>query len=382
MAATSWTLRVPLDLEKTCATELRALGGGIGKTTWDPGVIYFEGPADAAMRANLHLRCADRVLKPLGAGEASSFHTLRLRMAELPWEEYLPSGSDVRFSVSAMGCKLYHTGAVEDALREGLEGRGIRIAPESDEFPLWIDARGTRDWWTLSIDTSGRGLTRRGYRKATAKAPIRETLAAAVLRAAGYEGTGPLLDPMCGSGTFVIEGAWIASKRAPGLGRSFAFERFPNCDGARWKDLVQKAKSDVCVQDLPRLEGRDSSGGAIQASQGNASRAGVAAITSFTRGKVADLEAREGRGLIVLNPPYGHRLEGEEEGGERVPVSPKMERSYTAWGEHIRAAAPGWDIAIVSPSNTLAEAFGAGPRPKLRFRNGGLSVGLWLLPGR
>ncbi len=382
MATESWTLRVPLDLEKTCAAELRALGGGIGKTTWEPGVIYFEGPADAAMRANLQLRCADRVLKPLGSGEAVSFHTLRLRMAELPWEKYLPTGSDVRFSVSAMGCALYHTGAVEDALREGLEGRGVRVAPESDEFPLWIDARGTRDWWTLSVDTSGRGLTRRGYRKATAKAPIRETLAAAVLRAAGYNGTGPLLDPMCGSGTFVIEGAWMAANRAPGLGRNFAFERFPTCDQERWSALKERAREAVRSDGLPPLEGRDSSGGAITASLGNAGRARVKGITSFSRGKVAELEAREGKGLIVVNPPYGHRIDDDEFCTERVPVTPKLERSYKAWGASLRAAAPGWDIAVVSPSNELAAAFGAGERPKLRFRNGGLSVGLWLIRGR
>ena len=381
MATNSLTLRVPLDLEKTCAAELRALGGGIGKTRTEPGVVYFEGPADAAMRANLHLRCADRVLHPLGAGEALSFHTLRLRMAELPWERFLPPGSDVRFSVSAMACKLYHTGAVEDALREGLEGRGIRIAPESDEFPLWIDARGTKDWWTLSIDTSGRGLTRRGYRKATAKAPIRETLAAAVLRAAGYDGTVPLLDPMCGSGTFVIEGAWMASGRASGLGRTFAFERFPSFDKDRWGVLKEKAQADVRTEGLPSIEGRDSSGGAITACLGNAARARVKHITSFSRGKVAELEAREGKGLIVVNPPYGQRLEDDEYCTERVPVSPKMERSYKAWGAQLRAAAPGWDIAVVSPSNELAAAFGAGSRPKLRFRNGGLSVGLWLIQG-
>jgi len=280
-----------------------------------------------------------------------------------------------------MGCKLYHTGAVEDALREGLEGRGIRISPESDEYPLWIDARGTHDWWTLSIDTSGRGLTRRGYRKATAKAPLRETLAATVLRAAGYEGKRPLLDPMCGSGTFVIEGAWLASGRAPGLHRSFAFSRFPSFDSARWQEILDKAKTAVSEDALPKLVGKDSSGGAIKASLSNATRAGVQDITSFSRGDLAALEHREGRGLVVLNPPYGHRLEDPEEDRERRAPSPKMERSYRAWGEQLRSAVPGWDIALVSPSEELARAFGAKTRPKLRFRNGGLSVGLWVLPG-
>jgi putative N6-adenine-specific DNA methylase len=378
MTPQHWTLRVPLDLEKICASELRSLGGGIGKTRWEPGVVYFEGPPDAAMRANLHLRCADRVLKTLGAGEALSFHTLRLRCAELPWEEYLPRGCDVRFSVSAVGCKLYHTGAVEDALREGLEGRGIRINPDSDEYPLWIDARGTHDWWTLSIDTSGRGLTRRGYRKATAKAPLRETLAATVLRAAGFQGKRPLLDPMCGSGTFVIEGANLAANRAPGIGRRFAFERFPTLDGARWSELVEKAERAVTMEGLPALVGKDSSGGAVRASRSNAVRAGVEDITTFSRGDVANLAERPGAGLVVLNPPYGHRLEGE---GDARGNSPKLVRSYSAWGERIRAAAPGWDIALVSPDDELARAFGAMNRPKLRFRNGGISVALWMLSG-
>jgi 23S rRNA G2445 N2-methylase RlmL len=115
---------------------------------------------------------------------------------------------------------------------------------------------------------------------------------------------------------------------------------------------------------------------------GNAGRARVKGITSFSRGKVAELEAREGKGLIVVNPPYGHRIDDDEFCTERVPVTPKLERSYKAWGASLRATAPGWDIAVVSPSNELASAFGAGERPKLRFRNGGLSVGLWLIPGR
>ena len=378
MTPQHWTLRVPLDLEKICSSELRALGGGIGKTRWEPGVVYFEGPPDAGMRANLHLRCADRVLKTLGAGEAQSFHTLRVRCAELPWEEYLPRGCDVRFSVSAVGCKLYHTGAVEDALREGLEGRGIRISPESEEYPLWIDARGTHDWWTLSIDTSGRGLTRRGYRKATAKAPLRETLAATVLRAAGFQGKRPLLDPMCGSGTFVIEGASLAANRAPGLGRRFAFERFPTLDGSRWSALVRKAELGVRTEEVPALVGKDSSGGAVRASRSNAVRAGVQDITTFSRGDVANLEERSGRGLVVLNPPYGHRLEGSD---DTRGNSSKLLRSYSAWGASIRAAAPGWDIALVSPDDELAQAFGATNRPKLRFRNGGISVALWMLSG-
>lgn len=376
MANLPWTLRVPLDLEKTCAAELRALGGGVGKTTWDPGVVYFEGPEDAAMRANLHLRTADRVLKPLGAGEAVSFHTLRLRCSELPWENYIPPGSAVNISASAMGCKLYHTGAVEDAIREGLEGRGLRLAEESEDYPLWVDARGTRDWWTLSIDTSGRGLTRRGYRKATAKAPIRETLAAAVLRAAGYEGTRPLMDPMCGAGTFVIEGSWIASKRAPGRGRKFAFQRFPSFDEDRWREIVRKADEAERKEGLPRVVGYDKAGGAVRAAKSNALRAGVAGMVDFQRQEIANLAVHEQPGLLVLNPPYGQRLEGEDSVEHR-----RLLQSYARWGDELRRSAPGWDVALVCPSQELAQAFGFQSRPKLRFRNGGISVGLWVQRG-
>ena len=376
MANLPWTLRVPLDLEKTCAAELRALGGGVGKTTWDPGVVYFEGPEDAAMRANLHLRTADRVLKPLGAGEAVSFHTLRLRCSELPWENYIPPGSAVNISVSAMGCKLYHTGAVEDAIREGLEGRGLRLVEESEDYPLWVDARGTRDWWTLSIDTSGRGLTRRGYRKATAKAPIRETLAAAVLRAAGYEGSRPLMDPMCGAGTFVIEGSWIASKRAPGMGRKFAFQRFPSFDEDRWGEIVRKADEAERKEGLPRVVGYDKAGGAVRAAKSNALRAGVAGMVDFQRQEIANLAVHEQPGLVVLNPPYGQRLEGEDSVEHR-----RLIQSYARWGDELRRSAPGWDVALVCPSQELAQAFGFQSRPKLRFRNGGISVGLWVQRG-
>ena len=371
MAVEHWTAQVPLGLEDEVAAEIRALGGGVGKTTTEPGLVRFQGPADAGYRANLSLRGANRILKTLSESEAMSFHALRVGASQLPWEDYLPKGCALRFSVSSVGCKLYHTGAVADALREGLELRGLRFSEDPAAPGLSIDARGTRDWWTLSVDTSGHGLTRRGYRKQTAKAPLRETLAAAVLRLAGYAGGRPLVDPMCGSGTFVIEAGLVATARASGLDRNFAFEAFPSFDSARWTELQATARSAVREDELPPLEGADRRGGAVRASRANAQRAGLGGVCRFFDRSLADLPADAGTGLMVLNPPYGHRT--------TIPES-ESGAVWASWGATLRTRRPAWEIALVSPDAELAKAFGASGRPKARFNNGGIPVALWILP--
>ncbi|MEE2828048.1 MAG: RNA methyltransferase [Myxococcota bacterium] len=366
-----WIAHAPPGLEDLVAAEIRALGGGIGKTRKEPALVRFEGPPDAGYRANLRLRCAERILKPLRACPLDSFAAMRIEVSKLPWEDYLPTRCRISFSVSAKGCKLYHTGAVADALREGLELRGLRFSEDPAAPGLSIDARGTRDWWTLSVDTSGRSLTRRGYRKQTAKAPLRETLAASVLRLAGYTGEQPLVDPMCGSGTFVIEAGLVAMNRAAGQDRSFAFEAFPSFDSVRWEEVKATASSAVLDGSPPSLEGGDRTGGAVRAARANARRAGLQEVCRFAERKLADLPRDTGPGLVVLNPPYGHRT--------TIPDSEARE-AWASWGRILRERRPGWEIALVSPDAELAKAFGASGRPRARFKNGGIPVALWILP--
>lgn len=353
----------PAGLEQLVAREIRSLGGGIGRTRVDRDRVEFEGPPDALMRANLHLRAAARILVPLARAEVRDFGELRRVVADIPWEDYLPPGLEVRFSVSALSCRLYHSGAVQDAIREGLLARRLKLPDGDGRNWATIDARGTNDMWTLCIDSSGPGLWRRGYRQRTAKAPLRENLAAALLLASGWRGERPLLDPMCGSGTFVIEAARIAQGRAPGLDRRFAFERFPCLDQERWAELKQQAVERVDPSGGgARIEGADAVAGAIRAARDNSRRADTV-LVRFERRRIEETPKADGPGLVIFNPPYGHRT-GDEQAVDQ----------WRAWRAALLDRRPGWDVVVVTPGQEMAEALGAKGRPLARFRNGGIRV--------
>ena len=353
----------PAGLEQLVAREIRALGGGIGKTRIERDRIWFEGPPDALMRANLQLRTADRILIPLAQDAIYDFAALRSMVADLPLEDYLPAGLEVRCSVSARNCRLYHSGAVEDAIREGILARRLKLPKGDGRNWATIDARGTDDRWTLCIDSSGPGLWRRGYRQRTAKAPLRENLAAALLMLTGWTGDRPLLDPMCGSGTIPIEAARLAQRVAPGLHRRFAFERFPSLDEARWNELKEQAAAKVDpAGGGVAIEGADAIPGSLRAARENSGRAGTPDIR-FARRAIEDTPAQAGPGLVLFNPPYGLRT-GEGLGPEQ----------WSAWAAALRGSRADWDVVFLAPSKEMAEAMGARGKPLGRFPNGGIRV--------
>lgn len=359
-------------LEKVASQEIRALGGGIGKTREDRGRISFEGPDDAAMRANLQLRTVERILKPAGPTiDAKTGIQLSRSARELPWEEWIPQGVGVRISATVRGCSLYHTGAVTDAIKEALVYRGLG-GPEPEPGAPTIDIRGTGDLWTLCIDTSGASLHRRGYRKATAKAPLRETLAAALLLRAGYTGDAPFFDPMCGAGTLVAEAGLIATRQPPGLNRSFGFQGFPSFDPDVWSEVVGRAQVQAGSppDPLPSIVGADAAKAAVRAARGNVERAGLEGVTELLVRRIQDTPPSDGPpGVVVVNPPYGKRiLAGRDADAARG--------EWAAWGRILRERLPGWAIYALSPDKALADAAGAVGRPLLRTSNGGISVAL------
>jgi len=372
----------PQGLERETARELRALGGGIGKTRYRNGRIHFQGPPDAIYRCNLQLRSAERVLVELGQGQARTAEELREVVSDLPWDLWIPRRQPIRVVASARGCRLYHTGAIEDAVRSALSLRGLggkdAAAPgggDSDEVgsPVTVDLRGTRDLWSLSLDTSGRELHRRGYRTQGGKAPLRETIAAALLHLAGWKGERALVDPMCGSGTFLAEAAWMAQGRRPGLERSFAFEQLANFDSVRWLELRDQALS--CIDEEAggvRIEGSDRSKQAVRAARDNLKRAGLEQRVPVAEASIEDLaEEKSSSGLIVLNPPYDKRLSSSssaESGGLE---------SWQLWGQLVRERRPGWDVLLLAPDPSKAEAFGGSVRRLSRFSHGGLRVDAW-----
>jgi putative N6-adenine-specific DNA methylase len=305
----------------------------------------------------------------------------------VPWEEYLAPGTAVRFRVTSRKSRLYHTEGIAQRLGEAVEHRLGKAAGRIDltkraEHDEAEEADGTdaqlfvvrfvRDSCTLSIDSSGELLHRRGYRQAVAKAPLRETLAAALLLAAGWRGDTPLVDPLCGSGTIPIEAALIARRIAPGLRRAFAFEKWPKHDVKLLRRLRSEAESLVLARALVAIRGSDRDAGAIEAARSNAARANVSGDVDFSVRAISAVEApRRGAGggttgFVVANPPYGVRV------GERAP----LRDLYALFGKVLRARFPAWTVALLAPDERLGGQLGLDLVERLHTMNGGIPVRL------
>ena len=335
-------LMAPPGLESVLQDEVRAAGFADPRQV--PGGVTIEGGWPDVWRANLCLRGAGRVMATIG--EFRAFHLAQLdkRARKFPWAEVLRPDVPVRVEASSRKSKIYHEGAavqrIETALREEL---GVTIDPAAD---VTIRARIDDNLVTLAVDTSGEPLHKRGHKQAVGKAPMRETMAAMFLRACGYTGTEPVLDPMCGSGTFVIEAAEIAAGLLPGRGRSFAFERLATFDPAAWDAL--KPAVPPALPDL-RFHGSDRDAGAFGMARANAERAGVSDLCAFEKRTISDLVAPDGPpGLVIVNPPYGGRI------GDKKPLY----GLHGALGEVLRTRFAGWRVGIVTSETSLARATG------------------------
>ncbi len=376
-----------LGLEELVAGELRSLGTDARVTDEEPGGVAFDATAAALYRANLHLRTASRVLVRIASFHVRALGELERRAMELPWERFMAPGHSVRLRVTCRKSRLYHTGAVAERMANALTKRsgaltdaattgdavGVRgereAAPPDDEDvdddeSQLVVVRIFHDRCTVSIDSSGALLHRRGYRLATAKAPLRETLAAALLLASGWDPRSPLLDPMCGSGTIAIEGALLARRIAPGLRRSFAFVEWPEFDGALWESVLDAARSRILPVAPAAIQASDRDAGAIEAAVANAERAGVTGDIDFRRRSISAIEPPPGPGWVVTNPPYGARV------GERD----RLRDLYSQLGKVLREKCPGWTVALLSADARLDSRLGARLAPMLKTRNGGIAV--------
>ena len=292
-------------LEPLVQAELEGLAGPfrIAVEAPEAGGVSFRADLAGLYAANLHLRIASRVLVRVGAFHASAFHELERRGRRLPWAGFLPPGTPARFRVTSRKSKLYHQDAVAQRLLT-VSGAVPAADREAQEFVVRL----FRDECTVSADASGELLHRRGYRLATAKAPLRETLAAAMLAGAGWNGAVPLLDPMCGSGTIPIEAALLARRIPPGLGRGFAFERWPGFDATVWERVRAAARERIASHAAVPLLGSDRDAGAVAAAAANAERAGVGHDVVWRRTAISGIEPPAAPGLVLSNPPYGARV--------------------------------------------------------------------------
>jgi putative N6-adenine-specific DNA methylase len=323
-------------------------------------------------RVNLHARTASRIIARVAEFGARGFPELVKHTRRQPWERYLDPAHPVRLRVTCRKSRLYHSGAVAERVAEGIEkrlgtSRVDAIKGDSDEDGAegqLVIVRLAHDRCLLSVDTSGELLHRRGYREATAKAPIRETLAAALLLAAEWFGDVPLLDPFCGSGTIAIEAAMLARRIAPGLHRRFAFMEWPDFNEVLWRRVLDEAARAVLPRAPAPIHGSDRDAGAVASARANADRAGVADDITFEQRALSAVQPPSKSGWVCTNPPYGIRV------SERA----ELRNLYAQFGKVLRAQFRGWNVAMFSADARLERATGLALRPLLRTVNGGIPV--------
>jgi len=302
---------------------------------------------------HLKSRMATRVLVRVARFKADGFDTLTAGLARIDWSAWLPAGG-VEVAASTDGkSKLFHTGAIAERVVAQI-GRG--------EGTQQVLVRVQRDVVTVSIDATGPALHKRGYRGPAGKAPMRETLAAALLVASEWDVKKPLVDPFCGSGTIVIEAAMRARRIAPGRHRTFQFMQWPSFDAVAWERLVKGADSDV-IDRCPPLLAFDRDDGAVAATLANATTAGVAGQINVERRAASDLVLPSTAGWIVSNPPYGARVGG-----------PDVRDLYDRFGDVLRERARGWHVALLASRDTPVTRLKLPLVPMLETTNGGIPV--------
>lgn len=349
-------------LEETLADEARA--GGFEVTGTEPGGVTMAGDWCVVWRANLELRGATRVL--VRVGDFMAFHLAQLdkRARKFPWGDILRPDVPVRVEVAtSRKSKIYHAGAATQRVEAALvENARIPVAPDA---PVTLKLRIDDNRVTISVDTSGELLHKRGHKPAVGKAPMRETLAALFLRQCGFDGTRPVYDPMCGSGTFVLEAAEIAAGLQPGRDRGFAHEYLSSYAPAA-EALRRKTRR---ATPAARFYGSDRDAGVIEMARSNAAAAGIEDLVSFTHGPAGDITPPDGpAGLVIVNPPYGARI------GEKKALYPV----YGRLGQVLAERFKGWRVGLVTSEGALASATGLPFLPDgPSIAHGGLRVRLY-----
>ena len=348
----------------------------IGAEDVDPGRggVTFRGDAALLYRANLWLRTAVRVLRPLLETEVHSTDDLYDAVRSIEWPEFLTPDHtlavDCNVRDSAITHSQYAARRVKDAICDQFRDKtGRRPSVNVEQPMLGLNLHVFRNRMTLSLDSSWNSLHKRGYRPIQSIAPLNEALAAGLLLSSGWDPTTPLVDPLCGSGTFCVEAAWLALKRPPGLTRKwFGFQGWLEFDRPLWNAIRDDARRSM-LNALPApIRGSDIHGGALALSRDNARAAGVGHLLQLERLDVADARPPDGSpGSIICNPPYGERL-----GDERELVG-----LYRKLGEVVESRWPGWRLFVFTGNDWLARKVGLKVKRFLPFFNGRIPCRLW-----
>lgn len=345
-------------LEHLCHAELLSLPLSDAHPSVIPGGVEFIGKLHDCYLANLHLRCANRVLMRLCDFRASSFAALEKRLEEMDWELYLPPRNSLRIRTSSHKSRLYHKDAVAERVYDSVVKRtGPPLEGASDKASR-LYVRIDSDRVTVSLDSSGELLHKRGIKPRGGKAPIRETLAAAVLKIAGYRPGDLLVDPMCGSGTFSLEAAMISRNLPGGWFRNFAFMEWPAYSPGRWRHLRREAEQRLIPVPSPCVFASDSQERPVTLLEEHLSSAGLTHATHTACLDFFDLTPKalaafrspgsgiaSDPGLLVLNPPYGRRLGSVQEASALYAnIFNKLRRDFK-----------GWKVAVIIPEGMAAK---------------------------
>ena len=365
-----WKLCVPclLGLEGPIADELRRLD--MKNVAAENGRVCFDGGARELARANINLRVGERVLLELGSFEAKSFDELFEGTKALPWESILPKDAAFPVKGYSLNSALFSVSDCQKIIKKAIVERlksvyGVEWFPETGAL-YQVQFSIMKDRVSLCLDSSGEGLHKRGYRPAHNAAPLKETLAAAMVLLSRWRGRDDFCDPFCGSGTIPIEAALIALGRAPGLNRGFSAMRWDVVDPRLWDEAKEEARSRE-YHGSYRIVGSDIDPKALALAKENAERAGVADVVRFECADATKFDRPTERGVIVTNPPYGERIGGKDEAGEL----------YRAFGEAWRRN-PNWHLYLLSSHTEFERCFGRQADKKRKLYNGMIKCDLFM----
>lgn len=357
-----------LGLESPIADELKRMD--IPGVRSENGRVYFNGGAREIVRANINLRCGERVLIELGSFEARSFEELFQGTKAIPWESIIPSDGAFPVKGYSLNSQLFSVSDCQKIIKKAIVERlksvyGIQWFSESAEL-YQVQFSIMKDKVSLCIDTSGAGLHKRGYRPAHNAAPLKETMAASMIKLSRYRGRDDFCDPFCGSGTIPIEAALIAKNRAPGLNRRFTAMDWRWVDKKLWAEEKEAAMAKEFNGDY-NIIGSDIDPTAIAIAKENAQRAGVADIVRFELADATSFDRKTERGVIVTNPPYG----------ERIMEKQQAEELYRSFGRSY-AQSENWQLYLLSSHTEFERCFGKQADKKRKLYNGMIKCDLFM----
>lgn len=354
-------------LEAVLKREILDLGYEISEV--EDGRVTFYGDADAICRANIFLRTAERILLKVGSFRAVTFEELFDKTKELPWEDYIPQNGKFWVAKAAsVKSKLFSTSDIQSIMKKAMVRRMqerycVEWFPENGaSYPVRVFLM--KDIVTVGIDTTGISLHKRGYREVSGKAPITETLAAALVMLTPWRKDRILVDPFCGSGTFPIEAAMIAANIAPGMNRSFLSEKWDNLIAKKnWYDVIDEANDMICDDVEVDIQGYDVDSSVIKIARRNAREAGVDHLIHFQERDVKDLNHPKKYGFIITNPPYGERLEDKKD----------LPDLYRAFGESFKRL-DSWSAYMITSYDDAERYFGRKADKNRKIYNGMLKT--------